>query len=124
LNANNVSLGQTRLTAVLLVKTAGLVTSGAVSLQAAKEKILPEVIQGGADPKVILEQKGLKQVSDDSQLTKWIGEVIRENPKVVGDYKSGKDTAAMFLVGQVMKKSQGKANPVKVKELLIQDLSR
>jgi aspartyl-tRNA(Asn)/glutamyl-tRNA(Gln) amidotransferase subunit B len=69
-----------------------------------------------------LQEKGLKQVSDDSALELWVQEVIQANPKVVQDYQSGKETAAMFLVGQVMRKSQGKANPGKVRALLIKKL--
>ena len=69
-----------------------------------------------------MREKGLEQVSDDKQLESWIAEIIQANPKVVGDFKSGKDSAAMFLVGQVMRKSQGKANPIKVKELMTQKL--
>ena len=71
-----------------------------------------------------MKEKGLEQVSDDKQIDGWIAEALRANPKVVADFKSGKETAAMFLVGQVMKKSQGKANPIKVKELMLQKLSQ
>ena len=63
-------------------------------------------------------EKGLVQVSDDNALEGWIAEAITANPKVVEDFKSGKETAAMFLVGQVMKKSQGKANPGMVQDLV------
>ena len=118
LNANNVSLSQTQLTPILLVGTAGLVQSGEVSFQTAKEKILPVVIKTGTDSKKVLQDQGLAQVSDDISLEKWIREAIEANPKVVADFKSGKETAAMFLVGQVMRKSQGKANPGKVKEMM------
>ena len=75
-------------------------------------------------PQQIVQKLGLQQVSDDSSILNWIGEVISLNEKVVGDFKSGKETAAMFLVGQVMKKSQGKANPGKVRELLIEQLKK
>lgn len=122
LGANNKSLSETRLTPELLASTAGLVQQGEVSLQAAKEKILPAVMETGVDPKKILQEKGLAQVSDDSSINVWIVEAIEANPKVVQDFKSGKETAAMFLVGQVMKKSQGKANPGKVRELMLAKL--
>ena len=87
-------------------------------MQTAKEKIFNEVIEHGKDPKKVLEEKGLAQVSDTSALDGWIAEVLAANPKVVDDFKSGKETAAMFLVGQVMKKSQGKANPGMVQDLV------
>ncbi len=117
------STGLANLTPQLLIDLQKLVDAGALSLQTAKEKVFPEVIRDGKKPDLIVKEKGLQQVSDDSSLSQWILEAIQANPKVVADYKSGKDTAAMFLVGQVMKKSQGKANPVKVKELMAQKLA-
>ncbi len=119
LRSKNISLNETKLTPALLVKLASMADQGKISLQVAKEKIFPEVIESGLDPEEVLQKKGLLQVSDDVSLTEWISVVIIDNPKVVQDFKSGKESAAMFLVGQVMKKSQGKANPVKVKELTI-----
>ncbi len=122
LGANNVSLSATKCTAALLAKTVKLVLAGQVSLQTAKEKVFPDVMDKGSDPETVLKEKGLAQVSDTGALDGWIAEVIAANPKVVEDFKSGKETAAMFLVGQVMKKSQGKANPGMVRELVIQKL--
>lgn len=122
LGAANKPLEGTKLTPVLLAKISALVEKGEVSLQAAKEKIFPEVIEKGSDPEKLLAEKGLKQVSDDSSLKTWISEAIASNPKVVAEVKAGKDTAIMFLVGQVMKKSQGKANPGKVQEMLRETL--
>jgi aspartyl-tRNA(Asn)/glutamyl-tRNA(Gln) amidotransferase subunit B len=123
LSEHNTALDRTRLTPALLVSTAGLVQEGKVSLQAAKEKIFPDVIEKGRDPKEVMTEKGLAQVSDDSALEGWILESFQANPKVVDDFKSGKESAAMFLVGQVMKKSQGKANPGKVQELVKKKLA-
>jgi aspartyl-tRNA(Asn)/glutamyl-tRNA(Gln) amidotransferase subunit B len=122
LGGQSKTLEETRLTPELLSSLQTLVEQGAVSLQAAKEKIFPEIIEQGTDPAKVLEEKGLKQVSDDSALEAWIAEVLTANPKVVQDFKSGKDSAAMFLVGQVMRKSQGKANPGKVQDLVRQKL--
>lgn len=115
--------GLANLTPSLLIDLQKLVDTGALSLQTAKEKVFPEVIRDGKAPGIILKEKGLQQVSDDSSLGQWISEAIQANPKVVADFKSGKETAAMFLVGQVMKKSQGKANPGKVKELMVKKLA-
>ena len=115
--------GLAKLTPQLLVDLQNLVDEGALSLQTAKEKVFPDVIRNGERPEKVVKDKNLQQVSDDSSLFLWIQEAIETNPKVVADYKAGKDTAAMFLVGQVMKKSQGKANPVKVKELMASKLA-
>ena len=122
LGANNRSLFDTKLTAELLAKIMVLVQTGKISLQTAKEKLFIEVIEKGHDPEQVMREKGLAQVSDTGALDGWIQEVIAANPKVVEDFKSGKETAAMFLVGQVMKKSQGKANPGMVRERVIQKL--
>ncbi len=123
LSEHNTTLDRTRLTPALLVSTADLVQEGKVSLQAAKEKIFPDVIEKGRDPKEVMTEKGLAQVSDDSALEGWILEAFQANPKVMDDFKSGKESAAMFFVGQVMKKSQGKANPGKVQELVKKKLA-
>jgi aspartyl-tRNA(Asn)/glutamyl-tRNA(Gln) amidotransferase subunit B len=69
-------------------------------------------------PKEIIREDNLAQISDESSLEKEIDEVILENPKVVTDVKSGKINSIMFLVGQVMKKTKGKANPKVVQEIL------
>jgi aspartyl-tRNA(Asn)/glutamyl-tRNA(Gln) amidotransferase subunit B len=66
----------------------------------------------------IISEKNLAQISDTHSLEIIVSEVIEENPKSVADYRSGKENAIMFLVGQVMKKSSGKANPKIAGELL------
>lgn len=118
LSAQNKELAQSKLTPALLAKLIQLVLDAKISLQAAKEKVFPEVAGTGGDPEEITKKMGLVQVSDEGALDGWIQEVLTANPKVVEDFKSGKETAAMFLVGQVMKKSQGKANPGKVQDLV------
>jgi aspartyl-tRNA(Asn)/glutamyl-tRNA(Gln) amidotransferase subunit B len=70
----------------------------------------------------IIKEKNLLQISDSGELVKLAEEVIAENLKSVADYKSGKENAIMFLVGQLMRKSKGKANPKVAKELLKEKL--
>ena len=67
---------------------------------------------------IIIEKEGLGQVSEEEELIRFIDEVIKENPKPVSDYKQGKKAALQFLIGQVMKKTRGKANPKIVSSLL------
>lgn len=88
-----------------------------ISGKLAKE-IIPVMIKEGKSPKIIVEEKGLVQISDTSAIEAIIVEVIEANPKAVDDYKSGKGNSIGFLVGQVMKASKGKANPGIVNELL------
>ena len=81
------------------------------------------MIDGDKDPITIVEEKGLRQQSDPKELENIINKVITENPKNVDAYKSGKDKLFGFFVGQVMKNSNGKANPKLVNEILKKILS-
>jgi len=82
------------------------------------KNVWDETVASKKAPSEIIKEKNLIQVSDESSLLKDIDAVICENPKVVADVKGGKENAAMFLVGQVMKKSKGKANPKVVLDIL------
>jgi aspartyl-tRNA(Asn)/glutamyl-tRNA(Gln) amidotransferase subunit B len=75
------------------------------------------MIDSGKSADVIIKEKNLVQVSDTGQLESVVQEVINANPKSVADFKAGKGNALMFLVGQAMKKSQGKANPKVLQDL-------
>ncbi len=123
LSAKNVALEATQLRPENLARLLDLVEKGDLSLQTAKEKIFEDVIEKGLDPEKLMREKGLLQVSDDGALDAWIIEAIAENPKVVADFKSGKPSAAMFFVGQVMRKSKGKANPNKLQERIAEKLA-
>ncbi len=82
------------------------------------KSVLMESYETGKSPSRIVEEKNLAQVSDESALEKVVQEVIAENPKPVEDYKSGKKNAIGFLIGQVMRKMKGRANPNVVREIL------
>lgn len=75
------------------------------------KQVFEESYQTGQSPAQIVADKGLKQISDTDALTHLAQEVIANNPKAVGEYRSGKKTAIKFLVGQVMKATKGQANP-------------
>jgi aspartyl-tRNA(Asn)/glutamyl-tRNA(Gln) amidotransferase subunit B len=100
-----------------------LVDQGTVSHLAAKS-VLDEIIKTGKTAKDIIGEKNLAQVSGAQELGGIIEEVIAAHKQSVDDYASGKENALMFLVGQVMKKSQGKANPKVARELLAQRLKK
>ncbi len=85
--------------------------------------VFKEMCETGEDPEAIVESKGLKQVSDSSEIEAMIVKVLEENPQSVDDFKSGKAKAMGFLVGQVMKESKGKANPQMVNKILQEKLS-
>lgn len=94
-----------------------MIKGKAISNTAAKE-VFEEMFKTSKEPKVIVEEKGLSQISDTSALEKIVDEVLENNEKSVEDYKAGKVQAIGYLVGQVMKASKGKANPPVVKEIL------
>ncbi|HCP08722.1 MAG TPA: Asp-tRNA(Asn)/Glu-tRNA(Gln) amidotransferase subunit GatB [Candidatus Moranbacteria bacterium] len=100
----------------------GFVADGKINSSAA-QTILEEMYRTGGDPSQIIEEKGLIQVSDESVLDGMVDEVITKNQKSVEDYKSGKQNALQFLMGQVMRESRGKANPQMVTDLLKKKLS-
>jgi aspartyl-tRNA(Asn)/glutamyl-tRNA(Gln) amidotransferase subunit B len=85
--------------------------------------VLEEMAATGKPPMAIIQEKNLAQISDAASLEKEIDAVIIENPKAVSEVKSGKNNSIMFLVGQVMKKTNGKANPKIAQEILKRRLS-
>ena len=99
-----------------------IVGSGEISSSAA-QTVLLEMFAKGADPSDIIEEKGLKQVSDTNSLQIIVDQVIVDNSKVVEDYKSGNQNSVQYLVGQVMKVSKGSANPQIARELLEKTLN-
>ncbi|MEE9229147.1 MAG: Asp-tRNA(Asn)/Glu-tRNA(Gln) amidotransferase subunit GatB [Acidobacteriota bacterium] len=80
--------------------------------------VFEEMVQTGKEPSAIVRDKSLVQIVDEEAILKIIDEVIAENPRPLAQYKDGKTATFGFFVGQVMKKTQGKANPQKVNELL------
>lgn len=88
----------------------------------AAQTVLKEMINTGGDPSNIIEDKNLKQVSDEDALLKIVKQIINDNPKPVNDFKKGKENALQFLVGRVMAASKGQANPEIARELLTKNL--
>ncbi len=105
------------LTGERLAELIELVESGVISSKIAKS-IFADIV-AGAKPSDIVAQKGLKQVSDDSELENIIKKIILDNPKPVDDYRSGNARVLGFFVGEVMKQTKGQANPSKVNQLMI-----
>ena len=100
-----------------LVAMLELIDANTISGKIAKQ-VLPEIIKTGKEASVIIKEKNLSQISDSAAIESVIDEVIAENEKVVSEVKSGKEKALMFLVGQVMKKTRGKANPQMLNSLI------
>ena len=105
-----------------LPKLVQLVDDGKISGKIAQE-VFAEMFESGEDPEVIVDKKGLSQVSDTGALEGICDEVIAANPKSAEDFRAGKAAALNFLKGQVMKLTKGKANPNVVGELLEKKLT-
>ena len=98
-----------------------LVDDGTVSVSMAK-KVLEEVFESGDSPGRVVQEKGYTQISDSSVVKTAVAKAIDANPQAVTDYMGGKETAAKFLVGQVMKITKGQAKPDLVNELVVRAL--
>jgi len=104
-----------------LIKLSQMVEDNKLSSTAAKE-VLAELLKTGNDPETIASEKNLLQVSDEAEIIKIVDQVLAENEKASTDVKNGEMKAIGFLVGQVMKLSQGKANPALATELIKKQL--
>ena len=101
----------------------GLISDNTISGRIAKE-VFAEMFATSKDAASIVGEKGLKQVTDTGAIEKIVDEVLKENPDKIAEYKSGKDKLFGFFVGQILKKSGGKANPAMVNDLLKAKLSQ
>jgi aspartyl-tRNA(Asn)/glutamyl-tRNA(Gln) amidotransferase subunit B len=122
LNKDSKELHESPVTAPKLAKLLGLISDSTISGKIAKD-VFAEMYATGGEAHEIVESKGLKQVTDTGAIEKIVDEVIAENPDNVAAYKGGKDKLFGFFVGAVMKKTQGKANPGLVNDLLKKKLS-
>jgi aspartyl-tRNA(Asn)/glutamyl-tRNA(Gln) amidotransferase subunit B len=117
LNAEGVEIEACRVSAASLAALVGLIENDTISGKIAKT-VFEEMYRTGAAPDAVVAAKGLTQVSDAGELAAVIDQVLADSPKELAQYRSGKDKLFGFFVGQVMKHTQGKANPAKVNELL------
>jgi aspartyl-tRNA(Asn)/glutamyl-tRNA(Gln) amidotransferase subunit B len=99
-----------------------IVEDGKISNNVGRE-VAEDIFDENKDPMKVIEEKGLMQISSSDELEKLVDDVIAKNPQSVEDYKAGKTQSAGFLMGQVMKLSNGKANPKIAKELVDKKLS-
>ena len=86
------------------------------------KEILDEVLESDKSIEEIIKEKGIENITDDSEIRKIIKSIINNNPDSVNDYKNGHDRAIKFLMGQVMKETKGKANPKIANDILIEEL--
>ncbi|MEW5757857.1 MAG: Asp-tRNA(Asn)/Glu-tRNA(Gln) amidotransferase subunit GatB [Candidatus Omnitrophota bacterium] len=117
LNTRNLTIETLGITSQALIELIEFVESGKISNLKGKEA-LTKMLDTKKSAKEIISELGLEQISDTGQLQTIVEAIIAQNAKSVSDYKNGNENAIMFLVGQVMRQSKGKANPIVVKELL------
>jgi len=122
LNKIGKTIAQSPITADHLGGLVDLISEGVLSGKMAKE-VFVEMTETGKSPQQIVEERGLKQVTDTSAINEVIKTVLQQNADKVAEYKAGKDKLFGFFVGQVMKSSSGKANPSILNELLKKALS-
>ncbi len=122
LNATNLKIEESAVTPKHLVQLLRLIDKGQISGKMAKD-VFKEMFESGKLPKIIVEERGLSQISDEDAIEKIVDMVLEENKKAVEEYGSGKDRALGFLVGQVMRLTKGSANPQLVNEILRKKLT-
>ena len=115
------ALAASPLTPARMIELVQLLAEDAISSKQAKE-VLAAVIDEDKDPAVIVEERGMKQVSDAGAIEAVVDEVIAANPDKVAQYQGGKTGLIGFFVGQCMKAMRGQGNPKLINELLAKKL--
>ncbi len=123
LNKNNVSISEFTINSEELGKLIKYIENGEISSTQAKV-LFNKMIETKKDAKTLINDMGLTQESDINVLVAVVNEIIDNNSQAINDYKAGKDRVVGFLVGQVMKKTNGKANPAIVNKLILDEMKR
>lgn len=123
LNKNNYSISDLKLSPEHLSDLVKLISEGKISSKQAKDVFL-DIVETDASPIDVANKLGIVQMSDENAIMDLVIEALNENPQAIEDFKNGKDRAVGFLVGQIMKKSRGKANPAMTSKLVIQELKK
>ena len=122
LKSNKLSFSELKLSPENLAEMINMISKNIISGKIAKE-ILPELIQKNISPKKLVEEKGLAMISDSSSISPIIDELINEHPNEVQAFKNGKTKLLGFFVGQLMKRTKGKADPKLANKLLMEKLN-
>lgn len=117
LNSTGIDITSVKMLPAHIAEMLALMDKGTISGKMAKS-VFEEMFQTGKSPSEIVKEKGMTQITDQSEILGVVDRIIEENPKIVSDILGGKDKSMGFLVGQVMKQTQGRANPQLVNELL------
>ncbi len=121
LKEEKINVKKIKITALDFAKFISLIYEKKINSTAA-QMIFSEMFKQGTDPSEIMKTKGLEQMEDDGELEGIIKDILINNQKAVDEYKAGKENAIQFLVGQVMKESNGKANPQKARKIILTNI--
>ena len=121
LKEKNTGIEKFSVSAENIAKLITLIKSNVISSKIAKE-VFEILLSENKDPEIIVKEKGLVQITDNSEIEKIVEQVLEENKQSVEDYRAGKSNALKYLVGQAMRLSKGKANPQMINELILEKL--
>ncbi|EEY34675.1 Asp-tRNA(Asn)/Glu-tRNA(Gln) amidotransferase subunit GatB [Pseudoleptotrichia goodfellowii] len=121
LKEKNTGIEKFSVSAENIAKLITLIKSNVISSKIAKE-VFEMLLSENKDPEIIVKEKGLVQITDNSEIEKIVEQVLEENKQSVEDYRAGKSNALKYLVGQAMRLSKGKANPQMINELILEKL--
>ena len=123
LNKNDISIKQIFVTPVMLSELIKMVDSGKISSKQAKE-VLYKALMDEKEPSKIVEEEGMQQIGDEDSIRTIVLEVLEEQPNAIEQYKNGRTNIVDFLVGQVMKKTRGQANPAMTRTMMIEEIEK
>ena len=118
LKEKNISIEKFSVEPENIGKLIKLIKANTISSKIAKD-VFEILLSENKDPEIIVKEKGLVQITDNSEIEKIVEQVLAENPQSVEDYKAGKSNALKYLVGQSMRLSKGKANPQMINEMIL-----
>jgi len=121
LNEREMAIDDSRLAPEALAKLIRMVDEGKTTVKSARG-LVAELVASGGDPEALVAERGLAAVSDTGVIERVVSEVLAANPENVELYRSGEQKVLNFLMGQVMRKTQGKADPAAVREILARAL--
>ena len=122
MNEKATSVAQLKFSPKMLAALITVINSGSISNNIGK-KVLEEMFESGKNPEKIIEEKGLIQNNNESDILKIVQKILADKPNLKEDFKAGKKRALGFVVGLIMKETKGKANPIIVNKLVSQELN-
>ncbi len=123
LNTNEITIDKVPIKPVMIKELIDLIDNKTISSKQAKE-VFEDMVNTGKEPKDIVKEKGMMQITDDSAIHDVVMEVLKENEEQAKEYNPEKTRMIDFFVGQVMKKTRGKANPAKTMQMLKEELAK